>query len=250
AKDAGPVSDWISAQERVKGDKAVVESDKDFSVLLFSNRYLETYNAVSVRHILIAPETAETHKHVGDAPHSDDEFDRDAKAKAEATSAPAGKTSPRQPSVAFDQFLDAYPVAHRGGRAEAEREWVGLEHNCALPGINRLFDALGEWEASERWKAKGGQYIPTAANFLAREYWLQKPPTPEQDKPAARDGPRTPPQQFKTAKMAESEGRGRFAGNVLAMMNARELEEQEKKNGIISRHCGGIGQDLCALSAT
>jgi biotin operon repressor len=88
----------------------------------------------------------------------------------------------RQPSVAFDEFFEAFPEQHRGSRNEAAGEWMALESNRALPGLPRILDALGQWEDSEAWKRQGGRYIPTAANFLKREYWLRKPPEPtEQD---------------------------------------------------------------------
>ena len=96
---------------------------------------------------------------------------------------PAGTPEPeavpyRQPSVAFDEFFEAFDEQHRGSRTEAEREWVALEANRVLPGLPRILDALGQWEDSEAWKRQGGRYIPTAANFLKREYWLRKPPEP------------------------------------------------------------------------
>ena len=84
----------------------------------------------------------------------------------------------RQHSLAFDEFFEAFPEQHRGGRSEAAGEWVALESNRALPGLPRILDALGQWEDSEAWKRQGGRYIPTAANFLKREYWLRKPPEP------------------------------------------------------------------------
>lgn len=84
----------------------------------------------------------------------------------------------RQPSVAFDEFFEAFPEPHRGSRSEAEGEWVALESNRALPGLPRILDALGQWEDSDAWKQQGGRYVPSAANFLKREYWLRKPPEP------------------------------------------------------------------------
>lgn len=86
--------------------------------------------------------------------------------------------SVRQPSLAFDQFFEAFPEAHRGSRLEAEREWVMLEANRALPGLPRILDALLAWEDSGTWQQQGGRYIPSAANFLKREYWQRKPPEP------------------------------------------------------------------------
>ena len=84
----------------------------------------------------------------------------------------------RQPSLGFDEFFEAFPEQHRGSRNEAAGEWVALEANRALPGLPRILDALGQWEDSEAWKRQGGRYIPSAANFLKREYWLRKPPEP------------------------------------------------------------------------
>lgn len=51
----------------------------------------------------------------------------------------------RQPSLAFDEFFEAYPVQHRGGRIEAEKAWVALEAKRVLPGLPKLFDALAVW---------------------------------------------------------------------------------------------------------
>ena len=82
----------------------------------------------------------------------------------------------RQPSLAFYEFFEAFPGQHRGSQREAEAVWVALESNRALPGLPRILDALGQWEDSEAWKQQGGRYIPSAANFLKREYWLRKPP--------------------------------------------------------------------------
>lgn len=98
---------------------------------------------------------------------------------ASGLSGKAGASS-RQPPVAFDEFFEAFPERHRGGRNEAAGEWVALEANRALPGLSRILDALGQWEDSEAWKRQGGRYVPSAANFLKREYWLRKPPEPEE----------------------------------------------------------------------
>ncbi|WP_308775527.1 hypothetical protein [uncultured Bilophila sp.] len=50
----------------------------------------------------------------------------------------------RQPSLAFDEFFEAFPEQHRGGRNEAAGEWVAPEANRALPGLPRILDALGQ----------------------------------------------------------------------------------------------------------
>ena len=83
AEDAGPISEWVIDPARVTGDKTVIEGEKEHTAVLFTRKYLDEYKSVSVRHILIMPETADTHTHEGDAPHSDDEFDADAKKKAQ-----------------------------------------------------------------------------------------------------------------------------------------------------------------------
>ncbi len=93
----------------------------------------------------------------------------------------------RQPDMGFEQFFDAYPVARRGGRREAEDEWTALVGTGALPGLSRLLDALARWEDSQAWKQGGGRFVPTAANFLKREYWLRTPP---EEGDGVGDGPR------------------------------------------------------------
>ena len=89
----------------------------------------------------------------------------------------ADEAEPRA-ALACAEFFAAFPEQHRGSRTEAEREWAALKAHRALPGLPRLLDALGQWEDSEAWKRQGGRYVPSAANFLRREYWLRKPPEP------------------------------------------------------------------------
>lgn len=143
----------------------------------------------------------------------------------------------RQPSVAFDEFFEAFPERHRGGRNEAAGEWVALESNRALPGLPRILDALGQWEDSEAWKRQGGRYIPTAANFLKREYWLRKPPEP---KARAEDGGKQSCPM--TARQAEAKERGNWAKHILAF-------DEAVRNGDVEDFGFGTEQGVCALPA-
>ncbi|MBQ7086308.1 MAG: peptidyl-prolyl cis-trans isomerase [Clostridia bacterium] len=58
-EDAGPIADWYSDDARKPGDSTIIEGDDKYTVILFHNKYLEEYNSVDVRHILIKPEEAE-----------------------------------------------------------------------------------------------------------------------------------------------------------------------------------------------
>lgn len=98
-----------------------------------------------------------------------------ARVERQAENPDTESVSCRTPSLAFDEFFDAYPAQHRGGRIEAEKAWVALEAKRVLPGLPKLFDALAVWEDSSDWKEQGGRYVPTLENFLAREYWLRVP---------------------------------------------------------------------------
>lgn len=82
-EDSGAIAEWYSDPERKDGDKAVIEGNTDYAVVMFKSRVRPEYNSVSVRHILIMPETADTHVHEGDTVHDDAEFLADAKAKAD-----------------------------------------------------------------------------------------------------------------------------------------------------------------------
>lgn len=143
----------------------------------------------------------------------------------------------RQPSLAFDEFFEAFPEQHRGGRSEAAGEWVALEANRALPGLPRILDALGQWEDSEAWKRQGGRYIPSAANFLKREYWLRKPPEREIQSAGPSGG------RPMTARQAEAKERGDWAKHILAF-------DEAVRNGDVEDFGFGTEQGVCALSAS
>ena len=57
--DAGPIAEWYADPARKAGDSTIIEGTNKYTVILFHDRYLEKYNSVDVRHILIKPEDAE-----------------------------------------------------------------------------------------------------------------------------------------------------------------------------------------------
>lgn len=114
-----------------------------------------------------------------------------ARVERQAENPDTESVSCRTPSLAFDEFFDAYPAQHRGGRIEAEKAWVALEAKRVLPGLPKLFDALAVWEDSSDWKEQGGRYVPTLENFLAREYWLRVPKVrTERSSPGVQERPK------------------------------------------------------------
>ena len=154
---------------------------------------------------------------------------------ASGLSGKAGASS-RQPSQGFDEFFEAFPEQHRGSRSEAAGEWVALEASRALPGLPRILDALGQWEDSEAWKRQGGRYIPSAANFLKREYWLRKPPEQEIQSAGPSGG------RPMTARQAEAKERGDWAKHILAF-------DEAVRNGDVEDFGFGTEQGVRALSA-
>ncbi|MBR4878483.1 MAG: peptidylprolyl isomerase [Clostridia bacterium] len=58
-EDAGVIAEWYADPARKPGDKAIIEGTNKFTVILFHKRYLEEYNSIDVRHLLIKPEAAE-----------------------------------------------------------------------------------------------------------------------------------------------------------------------------------------------
>ena len=52
------LTEWLFDDARKSGDAAVVESGTSSYVMVFHDRYLEEYNTIDVRHILIQPEAA------------------------------------------------------------------------------------------------------------------------------------------------------------------------------------------------
>ncbi len=69
-------ADWLF-DSRTAGDAAFFETEYGYYVLLFQNRFLDTYNTVNVRHVLIQPEVSEG------ADEPTEEQKADAKNKAE-----------------------------------------------------------------------------------------------------------------------------------------------------------------------
>lgn len=57
--DAGPIAEWYSDDARKPGDSAIIEGENKYTVVLFHDKFLELYNSIDVRHILIKPEEAE-----------------------------------------------------------------------------------------------------------------------------------------------------------------------------------------------
>ena len=52
------LTEWLFDDARVAGESAVVESGTSSYVMVFHDRYLEEYNTIDVRHILVQPEAA------------------------------------------------------------------------------------------------------------------------------------------------------------------------------------------------
>ena len=57
--DSGAIGEWYGDISRQHGDKAVIESNNGYAVVLYDRRELLDYNTVSVRHILVPVATAE-----------------------------------------------------------------------------------------------------------------------------------------------------------------------------------------------
>lgn len=52
------LTDWLFDDSRESGDAAVVESGTSSYVMVFHDRFLEDYNTIDIRHILVQPEAA------------------------------------------------------------------------------------------------------------------------------------------------------------------------------------------------
>lgn len=75
----------------------------------------------------------------------------------------------------FDAFLDAYPDGYRRNKKEAADAWRHLNPSEEL--IEVILSALEAQKASSLWQA--GRGIPSPANWLKRERWLDEvPPQP------------------------------------------------------------------------
>lgn len=145
--------------------------------------------------------------------------------------------SSRQSSLASDEFFEASPEQHRGGRSEAADEWVALESSRVLPGLPRILGVPSQWGDSEAWKRQGGRYVPLAANFLKREYWLRKP-SERGIQPAGPSSGRP-----MTARQAKAKERGDWAKHILAF-------DEAVRDGDVEDFDFGTEQSVCALPAT
>ena len=94
---------------------------------------------------------------------------------------PAKTTAPQPPSTGFDgksfsQFWNAYPAVPGG----ADREAAYAAWRTIAPSretAEKILAALEAWKKSRRWLDDGGEFIPSAVNFLSKGYW-KNPPTP------------------------------------------------------------------------
>jgi hypothetical protein len=118
-------------------------------------------------------------------------YEGDKKPVDSAPSATPAEPAVPPPSAAgfdgksFSQFWNAYPVVPGGAdRGTAYTAWRALAPSREVAG--KILAALEDWKKSRRWLDDGGEYIPSAANFLSKGYW-KNPPTP-----AARGGSRQP----------------------------------------------------------
>ena len=255
--------DYISGLQIVISDKELDEKRERLGLI---NRYLETtseiesvHDSISKLKVLLSEEEEKKEERVFNA------CARVERPEPEETPAPESRkpeaVPSRQPSVAFDEFFEAFDEQHRGSRTEAEREWVALEANRALPGLPRILDALGQWEDSEAWKRQGGRYIPSAANFLKREYWLRKPPEPaeqggtgEQPRPrAATVAQQRVQDNDDMAKMLLQARRAQHAQPGLHASTAGQSGAALPAGGQDARAAagsgGGLGGGSCSVSA-
>ena len=161
-----------------------------------------------------------------------------ARVERQAENPDTESVSCRTPSLAFDEFFDAYPAQHRGGRIEAEKAWVALEAKRVLPGLPKLFDALAVWEDSSDWKEQGGRYVPTLENFLAREYWLRVPKVrTERSSPGVQERPKA-----NTVAQKQAQDNDDMAKMLLQVRRA-----QHAQPGL---HASTAGQSGAALPAS
>lgn len=147
--------------------------------------------------------------------------------------------SPRQPDIGFDQFFDAYPVAHRGGEIEAGKAWVALKGHGALPGLPRVLDALAVWEASPDWKEQGGRYVPSAAKFLEREYWNRRPRSPDDLPEHGQERQQRQPRAT-TVAQKNSQDRDMMAKMLLAKKEAQNGRGHELLAGNLGESCAAL----------
>lgn len=89
------------------------------------------------------------------------------------------------PSLAFEEFYDAYPK--QVDKAKAWNAWRKLGR--ANPGLASLQAAIVEQSQSDQWTRDHGRYIPSPAKWLQERKWLDKlSPAPTSLSAGASDG--------------------------------------------------------------
>lgn len=104
--------------------------------------------------------------------------------KAEAASPGSAPPAPKAPTgydgQSFSVFWNAYP----DGPSKIDREAAYSAWRSLAPSrqtAKAILSALEAWKKSNRWLDDNGEYVPSAANFLAKGYW-KSPPVPAQPK--------------------------------------------------------------------
>jgi hypothetical protein len=73
----------------------------------------------------------------------------------------------------FEQFWMNYP--DQRDREGAEEAWKKLNPDTTL--AERIMVELDAWKDSAQWNDQGGAFIPMAANWLNKGYWMKPPVT-------------------------------------------------------------------------
>ena len=131
---------WLFQDDRKAGDTYVAETTDSYQVIMFVEREDTHYNVVTVRHILITPETAE------DETEPSEEAWNAAKAEAESLLAEwkAGEhTEESFGALADEHTADTgssgglYEEIHHGQMVPAFDDWCFAKHNPGDTGIIR-----------------------------------------------------------------------------------------------------------------
>ena len=75
----------------------------------------------------------------------------------------------------FNTFFQNYPKYWQGDIQEAQKVWIDLAVVHALPTAQVLYRSLNRWYTSVEWNTHNGKFIPSAAEFLRQQKWLQEP---------------------------------------------------------------------------
>ena len=70
--------------------------------------------------------------------------------------------------MGFEEFWGQYPK--KAAEAKARQEWAKLAPDAGLR--ERILAAVRVHRQLEQWTKEGGQYVPTAANWLKDQRWL------------------------------------------------------------------------------